>query len=308
MRLAHPVPYQGSKRLLAPLIARHVPAGVQVWFEPFAGSAAMTLYAAQHGLAKRFVVGDSLGGIVELWRGIVDQPQRTATRYRATWSGQPEGDAEYFNRVRARYNRERDPVDLLYLICRCVKNAVRFNSSGQFTQSVDRRRLGMHPDRMRVAIFGASQLLAGRVEFRQGDWLHTSADACARDFVYLDPPYLGTTIGRDKRYHRQLAQADLIEGLAHLRARGVPFALSYDGSTGGREYGPPLPAHLGLTRLLIDAGRSSQATLAGRDERTVESLYLSPGIAALDAAPRDRFNRRLARAMPANAKPESLAR
>lgn len=308
MRLAHPVPYQGSKRLLAPLIARHVPADVQAWFEPFAGSAAMTLYAAQHGLAKRFVIGDSLGGIVELWRGIVQQPEQTAARYRAVWSGQSAGDADYFNRVRTRYNRERDPVDLLYLICRCVKNAVRFNAQGQFTQSVDRRRLGMHPDRMRIAILGAARLLAGRVEFREGDWLHTSTDATARDFVYLDPPYRGTTIGRDKRYHRQLAQADLIEGLGQLRARGVRFALSYDGSTGGRQYGPPLPAQLGLTQLLIEAGRSSQATLAGRNERTVESLYLSPGIAALDAVPRDRFNRRLARAMPANAKPESLAR
>lgn len=308
MRLAHPLPYQGSKRLLAPLIAPHVPRGVRTFFEPFAGSAAMTLYAAQHGLAKHFVVGDSLREIIELWRGIVQQPGPTAARYRAVWSGQSRSDADYFNRVRARYNRERDPVDLLYLICRCVKNAVRFNSRGEFTQSVDRRRLGMHPDRMDAAILGASQLLAGRVEFREGDWLHTTADATARDFVYLDPPYLGTSIGRDKRYHRQLAQDDLIEGLKQLRARGVRFALSYDGSTGDRHYGPPLPAHLGLTRLLIEAGRSSQATLSGRNERTVESLYLSPGIIVLDAVPRDRFNRRLARAMPANVKPENLAR
>jgi DNA adenine methylase len=308
MGVAHPIPYQGSKRRLAPLIAQHVPRGARTFYEPFAGSAAMTLHAAQHGLAKHFVVGDSLEGIVGLWRGIIGQPEETAARYRAVWSGQSRSDADYFNRVRARYNRERDPVDLLYLVCRCVKNAVRFNSSGEFTQSVDRRRLGMHPDRMRAAILGASKLLRGRVEFRHGDWLHTTADADPQDFLYLDPPYLGTSIGRDKRYHRQLAQADLIEGLAALRGRGVRLALSYDGSTGGRHYGPPLPRHLGLTRLLIDAGRSSQATLSGRDERTVESLYLSPELVALDAAPRDGFNRRLARAMPASMKPETLAR
>jgi len=308
MRLPHPIPYQGSKRRLAPLIARHIPADVQVWFEPFAGSAAMTLYAAQHLPARRFVIGDSLDGIVQLWNGIVGQPQQTAARYRAVWSGQSSDDADYFNRVRARYNRARDPVDLLYLICRCVKNSVRFNSSGEFTQSVDRRRLGMHPDRMHAAILAASRLLRDRVEFRHGDWLQTTADATASDFLYLDPPYLGTTVGRDKRYHRQLAQSDLIEGLRQLGARGVRFALSYDGSTGGKQYGPPLPEHLGLTRLLIEAGRSSQATLAGRDERTVESLYLSPGIGALDAVPRDRFNRRLASAMPANVQPENLAR
>jgi DNA adenine methylase len=308
MRIPHPVPYQGSKRRLAPLIAPHIPDGTQTFFEPFAGSAAMTLHAARHGLARRFVIGDSLLDIVKLWRGIVEHPEETAARYRAVWSGQPRDDADYFNRVRARYNRGRDPVDLLYLICRCVKNAVRFNARGEFTQSVDRRRLGMHPDRMRAAVAGTSRLLRGRVEFRHGDWLQTTADAGGRDFLYLDPPYLGTSIGRDKRYHRQLGQAELIEGLGQLRARGVRFALSYDGSTGGRHYGPPLPDHLGLTRLLIEAGRSSQATLAGRDELTVESLYLSPGVVALDAAPRDRFNRRLASAMPASVKPETLAR
>jgi DNA adenine methylase len=100
------------------------------------------------------------------------------------------------------------------------------------------------------------------------------------DFVYLDPPYLGTTIGRDKRYARQLGRDELIEGVESLIERGARFALSYDGMTGGRSYGPPLPEALGLSRLLLDAGVSSQATLSGRSERTVESLYLSPGLVA----------------------------
>ena len=95
----------------------------------------------------------------------------------------------------------------------------------------------------------------------------------------MDPPYLGTSIGRDKRYHRQLRREDLIVGLEDFRRRSVPFALSYDGMTGGREYGPPLPESLGLTRLLLHAGTSSQSTLSGRNEETVESLYLTPGLA-----------------------------
>ncbi|HEY3520964.1 MAG TPA: DNA adenine methylase [Rhodanobacteraceae bacterium] len=272
-QIPHPIPYQGSKRRLAPVIARHFPRGIRTLYEPFAGSAAITLHAARQDLARRFVIGDSLPAIVELWRGIVEHPEQTAHRYRSLWS-QQQSDPEHYQRVRERWNRERAPVDLLYLICRCVKNAVRFNARGEFTQSADRRRFGMHPDRMRAAIEGASGLLRGRMELRCGDWLQTCADAGTRDFVYLDPPYLGTTIGRDKRYHAQPTRASLIEGLSQLRARNVPFALSYDGATGGKCYGPPLPDHLGLAHLLIDAGRSAQATLSGRDERTIESLYL----------------------------------
>lgn len=272
----NPIPYQGSKRKLAPVIARHIPQDVRILYEPFAGSAALTLHAAQQALAQRFVIGDSLRDIVELWRGIVERPHETAARYRALWLGQRRGGADYFNAVRDRCNREHDPVDLLYLICRCVKNAVRFNTRGEFTQSVDRRRVGTHPDRMQSAIENAARVLDGKIEFRHGDWLQTSADAGSRDFVYLDPPYFGTSVGHDKRYHRQLARCDLIDGLAKFRERGVRFALSYDGHTGAKHYGPPLPDHLRLARLLIDAGRSAQATLSGRKERTVESLYLSP--------------------------------
>ena len=154
------------------------------------------------------------------------------------------------------------------------------NKDGRFTQSVDKRRLGMHPDKMSAAVLGVSNILRGRVQFRVGDWRATSADANEGDFVYMDPPYLGTSIGRDKRYHQQLTQEDLVAGLEDLRKRSVPFALSYDGMTGVVASMVRLsPAELGLTRLLLHGGTSSQSTLSGRYEQTVESLYVTPGLA-----------------------------
>lgn len=47
-RLPHPIPYQGSKRKLAPMIDDYLPDGIDTFYEPFAGSAAMTIYAAHH--------------------------------------------------------------------------------------------------------------------------------------------------------------------------------------------------------------------------------------------------------------------
>ena len=284
MSLPHPIPYQGSKRKLAPAISRHLPTRIATFYEPFAGSAAMTIYAAHHGLASRFVLADSLEPMIDLIHAIVETPQKTASAYRALWHGQIEGDDDYFNRIRERYNTTGHHVDLLYLICQCVKNAIRFGRNGRFTQSVDRRRLGMHPDRMRSAIHGVSNILRDRVEFRVGDWLETTHDARSDDFVYMDPPYRGTSSGPDKRYHRQVTREQLIIGLRSLRHRHVPFALSYDGTTGGREYGPPLPKTLGLTRILLSAGTSTQSTLNGLDEETVESLYIP-------VKPRTRSNR-----------------
>ncbi len=279
MLIPHPIPYQGSKRSLAPAIGRHVPAGIGTWYEPFAGSAAMALWAARHRNPRRIVLGESLVPMTQLWTAILADPRGTAERYAEIWAGQRPEDPAYFNRVRQRFNESRDPVDLLYLLCRCVKNAVRFNARGNFTQSVDRRRLGMRPDRMRAAIAGASALLHGRTEVRAGDWLDTLADAGPGDFAYMDPPYLGTSTGRDKRYAEWMAQDRLVAGLRSLNARGVRFALSYDGRCGEKVYGPPLPEGLGMTRLHLHAGRSSQATLNGGTAETVESLYLSKGLA-----------------------------
>jgi len=65
------------------------------------------------------------------------------------------------------------------------------------------------------------------------------------------------------------------------------FAVSYDGRTGQKRFGTDLPESLGLVRLEIKAGRSSQATLLGRRDITYESLYLSPTLveAAGDSEP-----------------------
>jgi DNA adenine methylase len=285
MRLPHPIPYQGSKRNLSRLIGGFVPRTIGTWYEPFVGSAAMTLWAAHKGVAKRYVIADSLEPIANLWRDLIDHPNEIAGRYEQIWLGQTTAGPDYFNKVRDRYNASKDAVDLLYLICRCVKNAVRFDRQGRFTQSVDKRRLGMHPDKMRAALFGASMILRGKTEVRVGDWLDTTADATCADFCYLDPPYLGTTVGRDKRYAAQLPRERLIQGLALFRDRKISFALSYDGMTGERRYGPPLPEELGLTRLLLHAGTSSQATLVGRREDTVESLYLTPDLVGNEQPP-----------------------
>jgi len=277
-RLPHPIPYQGSRRSLAPIIGGYVPAAVDTWYEPFAGSAAMSLWAAHHVRPRRLVLGDSLAPMAALWTEIIETPADAAQRYRTVWTGQRADDAGYFNAIRARFNALRDPVDLLYLLCRCVKNAVRFNAKGSFTQSVDKRRLGMHPDRMTAAMAGASALLKGRTEAMAGDWLDCVADAGPADFIYMDPPYIGTSQGRDRRYAEWMTRERLIDGLRLLRARNLRLALSYDGSCGGKVYGPPLPEDLDMPRLFLNAGRSSQATLNGSADETVESLYLSPGL------------------------------
>ncbi len=274
-----PIPYQGSKRALAPRICSLFPERVATLYEPFAGSAAVTLFAATHELADEFVIGDTYAPLVNLWALLIDSPSELTARYSVIWHGQFE-NSTHFNDRRAEFNETRDPVLLLYLIARCVKNAVRFNRHGHFTQSADKRRTGMKPDRVTRTAHAVSRLLKGRTSLFCGDFRDCAKDAGASDLIYMDPPYQGTTYGTDKRYAAGLERERLIDGLYNFDARSVPYVLSYDGQMGEKTYGEPLPDTIDVDHLAIHAGRSSQATISGRDDETIESLYVSRSLKA----------------------------
>ncbi|MCX6844796.1 MAG: DNA adenine methylase [candidate division WOR-3 bacterium] len=165
--------------------------------------------------------------------------------------------------------------NLLYLLARCVKASVRYNSNGEFNQSPDNRRRGRNPSEMRREIFAVSHLFTGRVRLASMDYKRILAEVDKRALVYMDPPYQGTCGKRDARYCTGVIFDEFVEELIDLTGRGVSFILSYDGRTGDKTYGKPLPDRLNLHRIELDAGRSSQSTLMGRDDVTYESLYLS---------------------------------
>jgi DNA adenine methylase len=272
----HPIPYQGSKRRLAPAILAYVPAGTRRLLEPCCGSAAVSLAALHAGKVERVHLNDSFAPLAALWRAIVDDPAAIAAAYERVWRAQTGDPRRGYDRVRDRFNKDGDPARLLYLLARCVKAAVRFNAAGAFNQSPDRRRLGTQPARMRASLLGAGALLAGRATVTSGDYAAVLAGAGPGDVVYLDPPYQGTSGARDQRYHQPLDRDRFVAELEGLVARDVPVIVSFDGRTGERRYGESLPARLGLRHVELAAGRSSQATLLGGAARTYESLYVSP--------------------------------
>ena len=280
--IPHPIPYQGSKRKFAALVLSYVPARVNQFIEPFAGSAAVTLAAASRHTARQYLIGDSLRPLTQLWEEIIHRPECLIEQYAEIWHAQLACPREHFLQVRSNFNETEDPALLLFLLARCVKNAVRFNSAGEFNQSADHRRTGMRPETMRQQIRGAHYVLTGRARSICADYQILLEQATSADFVFMDPPYQGVSGNNNPRYHQQLDFDRLVESLANLNARNVPYILSFDGTCGGKSYGLPMPRELNLTQIHVHTGRSSQATLSGRSDDTTESLYLSPGIAVKD--------------------------
>lgn len=277
--LPHPIPYQGSKRNLAGEILRYFPPKVRILYEPFGGSAAIAIAAAVNHLASRYHINDLNKPLMDLWREIIEHPEDISAKYRELWLAQLDDPKSYYIRVRDEFNRTGKPELFLYLLARCVKGSIRYNSRGEFNQSADNRRKGMKPETMRLQILGASSLLRSKTEVTAVDYREIIDMASPEDIVYMDPPYQGVCGNHDPRYFEGIDVMVFIDTLDKLNQRGIRYLVSYDGRTGDKTYGKVLPEELNLTLIELYAGRSSQATLLGRKDITIESLYLSPALA-----------------------------
>jgi DNA adenine methylase len=277
MTVPHPIPYQGSKRQIARYILAYFPREIDTLMEPFAGSAAISIAAARYGKAGRFHLNDINKPLMALWQEIINDPRSLAASYERLWKEQQDNPRQFYDYVRDEFNRTQRPDYLLYLLARCVKASVRYNPKGEFNQSPDNRRLGRDPQRMADDIFAVSNLFRGRTILTSKDYREMVRTVTGRDLVYMDPPYQGVCNG-DPRYYKGVEFEEFMESLDELNRQAVAFILSYDGRTGDRRFGGELPKGLGLRKIEIEAGRSTQATLLGREDVTYESVYLSKSL------------------------------
>jgi len=277
----HLVQYQGSKRNIAGDVIQHFPKKIGRLIEPFCGTAAISIAAAQRGLTDRFILNDINKPLVQLLKMCINSPENLINEYSNIWQQQFDSSVDhisYFYKVRDEFNSSQDPALFLFLLARVVKGAVRYNNKGQMNQSCDKRRYGTKPAQIARNVNAISSLLKGKVEFYCADYKEVLQLAELGDLVYMDPPYQGTSETRDNRYYDGIAYEEFVMELSKLNSRGIDYIISYDGSTGEKKHGKDLPNDLNLTHLFINAGGSAQATLLGRKETTYESLYLSDKI------------------------------
>jgi DNA adenine methylase len=279
MKIPHPIQYQGSKRSLASTILRYFPIKFPRVVEPFAGTAAISIACATRGKTNSYWINDLNKPLAELLGLIINHPAEIADYYETIWNQQHDDPIEHYYRVREDFNRTEDPKLFLYLLARCAKGSIRYNTDGLFNQSPDKRRHGTRPETMRENIFGVSALLKGKSIISSLDYRDVLLNINEDDVVYMDPPYQGVCNDRDSRYFSRISYDDFVTALSELNTRQIRYVVSYDGRTGNKTFGNRLPEELSLTLIELEAGRSTQATLLGRDDITVESLYLSPRLA-----------------------------
>jgi len=281
--IPHIVQYQGSKRKLAPKILRYMPSRFDRLIEPFSGVAAVSIAAAMERRANSYIINDLNRPLVEMLEEAVENPARLVDEYRKVWNGQfsyGENHIEHFYDVREKFNAgQQTPANMLYLIARCVKGAVRYGGNGKFNQSPDKRRHGTRPDTLEQNVTAISNLLKGRASFSAFDYHDILDMARPGDLVYMDPPYQGVTNTKDHRYFSGVPFDELAMAIQTLNDKRIDYLISYDGACGDKKYGEDLPESLGCKKIMLNAGLSSQATLLGKKTVTFEALYVSESLA-----------------------------
>ena len=281
-KIPHIVQYQGSKRRLAHKILQYMPEKIRRLAEPFAGTASVSIASAAALKADYYIINDINEPLVKILQQAVEYPEQLADEYRNIWAGQftyHDGHIQHFYHIRELFNNgDKSPANLLYLLARCVKGSVRYSMEGNFNQSPDKRRHGTKPDTLAQNIYAVSGLLKGKTEFFAMDYREIFGRLSPGDLVYMDPPYQGVTDSRDSRYLSGVPFDEFAEALDTLNRKRINYLISYDGSCGGKKYGESLPESLGCTKILLNAGLSSQAVLLGRRSQTFEALYISKSL------------------------------
>lgn len=258
--------WTGSKRSQAARIAALAP-NHDRYYEPFLGGGALLYMLGRTGA----VGGDIYAPLIAFWTMVRDDAESLIDDYTRQWTALQADLPGYFYIVRDRFNEQQRPEDLNFLMRTCVNGIVRFSKKGGFNNSFHLSRKGMLPPRFAKIVRDWSAHIQG-MEFRQGDFEQTTADAKAGDFLYLDPPYAGNK----QRYIGDLDVERFYSVLEDLNRRRVKWALSFDGNRGETSYDYNLPKEIYKRKEMLNSGYSAVAkVLNGPVEMVTESLYLN---------------------------------
>jgi DNA adenine methylase len=261
------IKWSGSKRYVAPELSKHISIQKR-YIEPFIGGGAMLPFRQ----IPNALASDIIPELVNLWKQIQSNPIGVAQEYQARWDRlQKEGHSVYYE-VRDSFNKTKNELDFLFLTRTCVNGLIRYNTSGEFNNSMHKNRPGINPKTFKEILIKWSHFIKN-VEFRKCDYRETLADANKNDFVFLDPPYGGT---KDRYTKTEFILQDFYNELERLNSVGAKWILTFDGTAGNREYDFQLPQELYKHKTEIKTGNSPfTKSMRTSIDAVYESVYFN---------------------------------
>ena len=261
------IKWSGSKRTVAEQLGEYfLPA--KTYYEPFVGGGSMIPFAK----SERGQASDIIPELIALWNEIKARPGVVSEEYGKRWNRLQDEGFQVFYEVRDTFNKTKNPMDFLFLTRTCLNGMIRYNSAGEFNNSLHLTRPGIEPARL-AAIINQWHRYIRKFEFYNVDYRECLSDVQSGDFVFLDPPYGGT---KSRYTQTPFSLEDLYDTLELLNSKGANWMLTFDGSSGERQYSYAPPKELYKTTFKVKTGKSAFRKVIDKvQEDILESVYLN---------------------------------
>lgn len=258
--------WTGSKRKQASEIASYFPK-YERYFEPFLGGGAMLYLVGTPGA----YANDIYSPLIEFWNLVKNDKDALIKYYSEEWNELQKNIPEHYYKIRDRFNKNPNGLDLSFLTRTCVNGIVRFNKEGEFNNSFHLSRKGMEPHRFAKIVEKWNEKIQG-VNFTNFDYREILEITKKGDVVYLDPPYAGS----NNRYIENLDINSFMNELEKLNKKGVKWLLSFDGQRGEDSLEYPVPVDLYKRKMFLSNGNSTlNQVLNGEVKEVKEALYIN---------------------------------
>lgn len=268
------IKWSGSKRSQAQNIVGFFPREIETYYEPFCGGCSVLRAMFETDIkVKNYVCSDTNITLISLWQLIKSNPKLVSTQYKKLWTQlnsleDVEQQKEFYGKIRDKFNKEKNPLDFMFLNRTCFNGLIRYNKKGEFNSPFHLNRGGIKPDTFEKIIKEWSKLLnQHNVDFKMltYQWVKPNAD----DFMYLDPPYANTKGIYDQEF-------DNVKFFKWLKKAPCKWALSYDGKSGEKDNTYDVPKELYNEHYYLESGNSSfkRITETDNNAKVFESLYL----------------------------------
>lgn len=261
------IKWSGSKRSVASQLGEiFLPA--ETYYEPFVGGGAMMPFAK----ANKGKASDIIPELIALWNEIKYNPEMVAEEYNVRWNKLQNEGYQVFYDVRDAFNKTKNPLDFLFLTRTCLNGMIRYNSAGEFNNSLHLTRPGIDPVRLASIIMQWNRYIQ-KITFLNVDYRECLKDVKKGDFVFLDPPYGGT---KSRYTQTPFSLDDFYKTLDSLNSKGVNWMLTFDGSSGDRKYSYAPPEDLYKYTFKVKTGKSAFRKVIDKvQEDILETVYLN---------------------------------
>lgn len=268
------IKWSGSKRSQARDIVVNFPTHMDTYYEPFCGGASvLRALLGTNTVVNKYVCSDLNEDLINLWNTIKNDYKSVSEHYSALWHSMNDNETDksfkkkFFETIRDRYNKERNPLDFMFIMRTTTNGMPRYNQNGEFNNSFHITRDGITPDKLDNILKEWSNLLNEHdVIFKCCSY--KDINPSENDFMYLDPPYANT----NGMYFGGFDNKKFFEWLSNIKC---PYALSYDGISGNEDNTFEVPMNLYDKHEYIKSGNSSFKRVIGKDNNAMvyESIY-----------------------------------